>query len=252
MVLNEEERVRRPWWLRSLGSIYAAAYVGCSRFEWMTWRRGDDAALRKIDELLARGVRLLAVFWHGSYLPLFVLLRNRRACIVSSESFRGEVIGKISRLCGFENVRVEDGSGDDAIIRIAAALSSHQAGALAVDGPLGPRHLVKRGVPLIASRAGMALLPVAVAMSKKKVLDQRWDRMELPRLFSRIELTAGELIFVPPELDETSALRYAAEVERALEALDRSAAAKVAAATSTRDRSNSDLEREERAVVDRP
>ena len=61
------------------------------RLRHMTWRK-DMRELAKIDALFDRGEKVMAVFWHGNYIPLFSLLSGRKACVFASDSFRGRII----------------------------------------------------------------------------------------------------------------------------------------------------------------
>lgn len=209
---------------RLLGWLLATAL----RLQALTWRK-RTAGLERIDALLAARRGFIAVFWHGKYLPLFALLRGRvpGARIFTSRSFRGAVIAEVSRRFGYRAVAIPARGGTASLALMREALAGAPAGAIAVDGPLGPYHAVKRGAIELASELGLALLPVAVAARRKRIATARWDRMEFPRLFSRVHLAAGEPIAVPPGLDEAGVERWSARVHDALEALD----ARLAAAT---------------------
>jgi hypothetical protein len=107
------------------------------------------------------------------------------------------------------------------------ALTAHQAGGMAVDGPRGPYHVVKRGAIQLASELGFALLPVSVASRRKRVLRHRWDRMEIPRPFTRVCLVIGEALTVPAGLTRDEVEPWARRLHDALEAGDRLAGEKV-------------------------
>lgn len=180
----------------ALGTIEAWVLVVLSS----TWRVRTDG-LDEFDARLARGERILAAFWHGSYVPLFVLLAGRRACIFSSRSFRGAVIAAICRRFGYACEMLEDRGGTDSFDRMLDMASSHQLVGLAVDGPLGPRHLVKRGVARLASDLGFAIVPFGVAIGRARVYRERWDRLALPLPFSRIHIIIGAPLVVRANLD---------------------------------------------------
>ncbi|WP_412852624.1 hypothetical protein [Ectothiorhodospira shaposhnikovii] len=56
-----------------------------------TWRL-ETRGLEPLSKLLADDRRVLLVFWHGGYLPLFPLLRGHKAAILTSDSLRGRII----------------------------------------------------------------------------------------------------------------------------------------------------------------
>ncbi len=185
------------------------------RLRHTSWRK-NVAELAAIDRRLAAGERVLAVFWHGNYVPLFSLLSGRKACVFASDSFRGRVIAEICRRFGYACVLLPDRAGRRARELLRAGLAPHRAGALAVDGPLGPYHVVKSGAIEFASELGFQLVPVAVASSRSQVDHERWDRMEIPRLFSRVHLAVGEPVPVPRVLDPAVVSALQAEVARSL------------------------------------
>ena len=183
----------------------------------------DDAALARVDSLLASDERLLFVFWHGKYLPLFTLLKGRKVLVFSSQSFRGEIIENICRRFGYASVQIPKHDPGGAYPFIKGALQLHNAGALVLDGPLGPYHDVKSGAVRLASDLGFLLVPVSVASHPKLVMDGRWDKRELPHLFARVVLSVGEPIHVPDHLDSKDILEWRTRLGAALESLDREA-----------------------------
>lgn len=202
-----------PLRARLLGWIWSAAL----RLLALTWRK-RPVGLDGIESMLADRRRFIAVFWHGGYIAILALLRVPGGCIFTSRSFRGDVIAAMSRSFG---LRAEEAPGGGASLEsMRSALAESPAGAIAVDGPLGPRHDVKRGAVILASELGFALVPVSVASRRKWVLAGRWDRMEIPRPFTTVQLEVGEPIEVPPELDESGLDRWSQRVHEELVALD--------------------------------
>lgn len=186
-----------------------------------TWRKTVQG-LDELDERLASGEGCLVVFWHGKYLALPPLLRGRRACVFTSCSHRGSLVAGICSRFGLIPVQIPDAKHDDKLEYMKQALREHCAGAIAVDGPTGPYHFVKRGAVTLASELGYCIVPVSVASDRAHVLSQRWDRMEMPKLFSRVCLGVASAIRVPPNLNEHEVLEWSDVLHDALEALDRS------------------------------
>jgi lysophospholipid acyltransferase (LPLAT)-like uncharacterized protein len=63
--------------------------------------------------------------------------------------------------------------------------------ALTVDGPRGPWRTVKPGVLVLARRLGVPLIPITFSSRRTWVL-RSWDRMVLPKPFSRVVVAYGE------------------------------------------------------------
>lgn len=165
-----------------------------------TWRVRQHG-LDELDRRLAAGELLIVVFWHAKYVTLLPLLRGRDAVVFTSRSARGDAIADLLRRYGFTPVQLEDCGGDASLALMRRALSCGRSCAIAVDGPLGPRHLVHRGAVQLAAALGHKIVPVALVIHPKRVIEKRWDKLELPRLFSRVQVEVGEPISIPATAD---------------------------------------------------
>ncbi len=226
--LEAEATVRRPS-LRA--RLLALAYSLLLRLQLLLWRKAVHG-LDRLDDLLETRRPVLVVFWHGKYTPLFALLRGRRAVIFTSRSFRGDVIAQICRHFGYTPVQLRDHGRNRSLERMRGALEAvRETGpvcGIAVDGPLGPYHVVKRGPVLLASELDFLILPVTFAALRSRVDAGRWDRFEVPSPGTRVVFLVGEAMEVPPGLAEAGpgeVERWTGRVREALEALDREAEA---------------------------
>jgi lysophospholipid acyltransferase (LPLAT)-like uncharacterized protein len=203
---------------------YVAGLIAASllRLQYLTWQK-DLREASRIDRMIADGERVLGVFWHGKYFPLFSLMAGRRLCVFASDSFRGRVIAEICRRFGYECVILPNEGGLRSRNLIIETLRSRNAAALAIDGPLGPQHRVKRGALDIASSLGFVIVPVSASARKRRILTRRWDQREIPRLFTRIALTVGEPLKVPSLLGLGDIRLLRSQVQSSLEALSRRA-----------------------------
>ncbi len=200
---------------RVLGWLWAMAL----RLQALTWRK-QLVGLERLAGLHAAGHRVLVLFWHGKYVPLFALVPIPGARIFTSRSFRGEVISEVCRCFGCSAVQIPDHGGDASFALMRAAMADADTAGIAVDGPLGPYHAVKRGAIALASELGCLLLPISVASRRKRTATKRWDRMEVPCPFTTVRVQAGEPIAVPRALDEGGVELWIERVRDALEALD--------------------------------
>ena len=206
-------------WARILGLIGA----GILRLQCATWRV-EVEGLASVDDMLAKNKRLLVVFWHGQYLPLFALLRGRKACVFASHSFRGAIICEICRHFGYTCIQLPPRYNEANLLDLMRAeLVTQTAAALAVDGPLGPYHVVKRGAVELASSLGFLVVPVSTASRRKHVMSRRWDRMELPGMLTRVALVAGEPLRIPSAIDLKDIPFWEDKIHQALEAVDKKA-----------------------------
>jgi lysophospholipid acyltransferase (LPLAT)-like uncharacterized protein len=187
-----------------------------------TWRI-DTQGLSNLDKRLDAGEKLIAVFWHEKYYSLLPILRNRDACVFTSVSSRGAVIADILRRFGYKGVQLPNHGGDLSLDIMRTALKAHRAAAIAVDGPLGPYHVVHRGAIQLASELGYSIIPLSTAASRTAILSKRWDKFEMPRMFSRIQLVIGAPIFVPPDLDACALDHWIASIHLELTHMDQQA-----------------------------
>ncbi len=111
-----------------------------------------------------------------------------------------------------------DKGGRRALEEQAAYLAAGVPALLAVDGPRGPRGSVRRGVADLACQTGHPILPLVAIPSRRWILRRTWDRLQIPKPFSRITVRFGPLL---PPSSCSDPLELAREVERQLGALER-------------------------------
>jgi len=207
--------------------VTGAFQAALIRLTYSSWRVDLDAS--NLDVPLARGRRVMLAFWHGKYVPIFAALSGRRACIFTSLSRRGAVIAEICRRFGYEPVMIPDRGADASYEAMREALESHNACGIAADGPLGPFHVVKRGLVRLASELDYRIVTCSVASRPKRTFTRRWDRMEIPRPFARVCLSMSNPICVPRNLDDASVDLWCTHVRHQLEQTDSEAEAMLGA-----------------------
>jgi lysophospholipid acyltransferase (LPLAT)-like uncharacterized protein len=205
------------------------------RWSWRVHIEGRE----RLDQMYAGNKRILFCFWHGKYVPIFPLMEGYKVCVITNQSNRGNVIDEICRNFGYQTVQIPDqrrhgplrltekrlseAQSGVSLQLIEKALYGVQAGAFAVDGPLGPRHRVKSGVIRIASELGFELLPVSVGIRSKITFHKRWDRMEIPLPLAKVCLVIGEPAKVPPELRSWQVKAWSDDLAEAIMLLDKQA-----------------------------
>lgn len=155
-------------------------------------------------------------FWHGAQWPLLAWRGRRRTVVLVSLSRDGAIQAGALWVQGLRVVR---GSSSRGGARGLAALvrTMKREGvdaAFAVDGPRGPRGVVKAGAVVAARAAGAVLVPAASAVRNGVVLRRAWDRFAIAWPFTRVDVALGS----PIEPEAVGDAR--AEVERALTHLD--------------------------------
>jgi len=160
---------------------------------------------------------LVASFWHECMIPATYLFRDMGIRVMSSFSYDGEYMGRIIRRFGF--VAVKGSSSRNpirALLGLRRALEEGWTVAFTLDGPRGPRRQVKPGPAGLACSSQLAMTTFHAAVDKAWVLHS-WDRMRIPRPFSRVLVRVGKLIPVPANATDADLERYAAELQATLD-----------------------------------
>ncbi len=202
--------MRLPMWL------VAGVGAGVIRALGTTWRI-DIQRQDLLEHARTRSPRVIFVFWHGRLLPLSFTHRNRRIHVLASEHADGEMLGQTIRRLGFGHVRGSSTRGGArALLELAQKVRDGFDLGVTVDGPRGPRGVVKPGVVEVARQTGAAIIPITTASSRRRVFAS-WDAFELPAPFARVVVRYGEPVMVDAEADRAVMETRRLEVERALE-----------------------------------
>jgi lysophospholipid acyltransferase (LPLAT)-like uncharacterized protein len=172
----------------------------------------EEGAQEKIDQR-----PLIASFWHASIIPATYMCRNLGVRVMSSNSYDGEYMGRIIRKFGF--VAVKGSSSRNAVralLGLRRALQDGWTVAFSIDGPRGPRYKVKPGPVALARSSAVPMTTFHMAVDKAWVLNT-WDRLIIPKPFSRVLMRIGKLIPVPPDTSDEDLGRYEQELQDSLD-----------------------------------
>lgn len=163
--------------------------------------------------------QVIATFWHYSLLVVFQLAREFSGVAMVSSSRDGEYIARFARLCGFSAVRgSRNKQGVQALKELLKSCKEGRNTALVADGSQGPARVAQPGSILLASRAGIPILPVAWSASRYITI-RSWDRTAFPKPFATVDFVYGEPIEVPPGLKSEGIEEYRLLLENRLNAL---------------------------------
>lgn len=167
-------------------------------------------------------------FWHGEQFALHAWQKRRKTAVLVSLSEDGDIqAAALPRL----GLVVERGSssrgGAMGLKGLVRRLRDGNDAAFAVDGPRGPRGVVRgegeRVGAILAAQLGRGLVvPLASACASAWVLGKTWDKFELPRPFSAVAVALGAPLD-PKHLDSqtlTRAINEARDMARAALHLD--------------------------------
>lgn len=199
--------------LRKLVPYLVYSYV--TFVGWTTRQRVLRADIpRKIHE---GGERFIYAFWHQRQVFFTWSHRGVSAAILVSKSKDGEMIARTMELSDIAAVRGSSSRGGAAAAReMVEILRSGRDVGITPDGPRGPAREVKEGAVRVAQLAGMPIVPIANALSRRIEMARAWDRFQIPLPFGRSVVIYGEPVRVGAG-DDLGA--KAAELKAALDAL---------------------------------
>lgn len=132
-------------------------------------------------------------FWHEDSFVMNLVLKRLAEADVHVEVMvtgdeRGDYIQYMLERCGGEAVRIDYGKGSiRALTGVLKDLKKKEKNvAIAMDGPLGPRHVTKKLPLLLSEKSKTELVGVSVSYSSKLALKKRWDHYRIPLPFSTI------------------------------------------------------------------
>lgn len=185
------------WLIRAIGATL--------RFEVHGWEHHTEAE------------PLVYSFWHNR-IPIATYFWRRRGIVVmSSQSFDSEYIARFIQRFGYGAAKGSSTRGARAgLIQMIRAVRAGKSAAFTVDGPRGPLYQAKPGAVMLAAKAGAALLPFSISLSRCWRLPS-WDGLEIPKPFARAVVVIGERIYVPE--DEGNDERQHQRLQHVLEEL---------------------------------
>jgi lysophospholipid acyltransferase (LPLAT)-like uncharacterized protein len=91
-------------------------------------------------------------------------------------------------------------AADELVREVKAGAST----AMAIDGPYGPKHVLKKGALHIAAQSGVPIVGLRFRLSKFIALPT-WEKKRLPWPFSAIDVEVSDPIYVDPANMEVAA-----------------------------------------------
>ncbi len=168
------------------------------------------------DQLDARNVPIVATFWHYTLFYTFYYLRKDHAVVMVSASKDGEYISRVAKKLGFATVRGSRKKGGmQAIKSLIRSMRDGSNAGIVADGSQGPPRVVQAGSIVLASRAGVPILPMLWSCDRYKRFGS-WDGTALPMPFSKIDFFYGEPIDVPLKIKGDEIEKYRVILEKRL------------------------------------
>lgn len=127
---------------------------------------------------------------------------GRPITALTSPSRDGQIFARLLRMLGLRTVAGSSSRGGaQGMLALIHSLQKGHHVAIVVDGPRGPRGVVKPGVIWLSQRSGAPIVAIAARIAPKLRLPT-WDRAEIPLPFSRRELLFGNPWTPSGEIEE--------------------------------------------------
>lgn len=195
--------------LARLAAAYVRAVARTTRWQ---------VEVEPAERLLAAGESAIAAFWHGRLLmmPVAWRWRGRPVYMMISWHRDGALIARTIAHFGLGTVGSDSRTGGRTALRqMARRMNDGAWVGITPDGPRGPRMRAKAGAVKLAQFSGCPLVPVSVAVSRRRVLGS-WDRFQLALPFGCGIIRCGEPIRVPRDADAATVEAARAHLEKTL------------------------------------
>lgn len=175
-----------------------------------TWRvDGPDPGLVV---RLAVEPRVIFILWHGDLPNAMVFHRlfqsyGRRWVGLVTPSLDGRLLSAALAYLDIDSALLTDGvRGVDGAADFVQHVAAGSMGAVAADGPRGPRHIVKDGVSRTAAATGATLVVAGIAAARGIRL-RSWDQAHIAAPFARVHVSCR--VLTPAESRDSTAIQAA-------------------------------------------
>ncbi|MBX3576410.1 MAG: lysophospholipid acyltransferase family protein [Rhizobiaceae bacterium] len=169
----------------------------------------------------------IAALWHGQHLLAPALYpRDVAMAAMVSRSADAELNAGVIEAFGFQAIRGSGGrpgatradkGGARALLALKKALDAGKSVSMIADIPHGTPRDAGMGIVTLARLSGRPIIPIAIATSRRKVLEKTWDRTTINLPFGRSALIVGKPVSVPPEASDAQCDALRQELSRNLD-----------------------------------
>jgi lysophospholipid acyltransferase (LPLAT)-like uncharacterized protein len=202
-------RIRQPLARSTVAKkVLASLIAGVVRF--VHWTNPVAAGSDDPGPLINTHTPAIGALWHGQHLlgPA-INPRHHKIVALFSRSADAELNALVAEKLGFGIVRGSGGreeartnpekGGARALIALKRTLDSGLNVAMIADIPHGKPREAGLGIVTLAKVSGRPIVPIAIATSRRKVLERTWDKTTINLPFGRRALAVGEPIHVPSD-----------------------------------------------------
>lgn len=150
-------------------------------------------------ELIQKNQNAVFVFWHGTMIVPWYILKNLKPSTIISKSKDGHILTNVLLKWGYKVLRGSSSNNGKEILDKLISEAANSNIAITPDGPRGPERKMKAGAVIIAKKAKIPLVLIGVAYTRKKIL-KSWDKFEIPFFFSKVFISYSDPIIINSNL----------------------------------------------------
>jgi len=163
--------------------------------------RFEVRGYENLEAIESSGRHPIYACWHDRIFLSTYFWRKRGLVVMISRSRDGEYIARTVQRFGYGTIRGSSSrGGSKALVGMIKSMRTGLSMVFTVDGPRGPRYEVKAGPILLAKKTGNPIMPFVVE-AKSSWTAGSWDKMQIPRPFTKALVVIGEPIYVDGESD---------------------------------------------------
>ncbi len=157
--------------------------------------------------------------WHNRLFLATYFFRQRGIVMMSSQSFDAEYIGRFIKRLGYGTIRGSSTRGGvGALVEMIRMMKQGLPMGFTIDGPKGPKYVVKEGALTLAKKTGNPVMPFCLT-AKSFWEVKSWDKLQIPKPFSRVLVSIAEPFYVAEDADATELAIYRNELQKVLDDL---------------------------------
>lgn len=158
--------------------------------------RFETEGWENLEKIESAGQIPIYTFWHNRIFLATYFFRRRGIVVMSSPSFDAEYIKRFIRRFGYGAVRGSSTRGGvGALVKMIRLMRDGLPAGFSIDGPRGPKYVAKSGACMLAKKTGNPVLPFIIEAEKYWEIGS-WDRLQIPKPFSRAKVIIAEPIYV--------------------------------------------------------
>ena len=214
-------KLRRLWQIGLAALVLSGvirAWLNTSQFDYICDDPPGDPRIRPVG-----GIYL---FWHETMLFPAANFGGLGFAVLVSKHRDGELIARILKMLRISSVR--GSTTRQSLSALRGMMREVHSSLLAItpDGPKGPRRVVQQGAIYLASKTGMPIYPAGFAFRDRWRVGS-WDRMMIPKPFTRGVGIMSKGILIPPELSDAEIEEHRQRVQLAMDRVQARAEAAV-------------------------